>query len=112
MRFSCDRAALLEKLNVLARGVSSRSALPVLSGVLLQAREGRLDLFSTDMELSIKATVTTAHNAKTLVHPDFAPGAGQGLAIPNFGDGFTGPTPDIGAHQRGTPPMQFGVGVK
>ncbi len=28
MRFSCDRAALVEKLNVLARGVSSRSALP------------------------------------------------------------------------------------
>jgi DNA polymerase III subunit beta len=64
MRFSCDRAALVEKLSVLARGVSSRSALPVLSGVLLQAREGRLDLFSTDMELSIKATLTTAIEAE------------------------------------------------
>jgi len=43
--------------------------------------------------------------------PD-SPGAGQGLAIPNFSDGFTGPAPDMGAHQRGMPPMQFGVGVK
>lgn len=43
--------------------------------------------------------------------PD-SPGAGQGLAIPSFSDGFTGPAPDMGAHQRGTPPMRFGVGVK
>jgi DNA polymerase III subunit beta len=64
MRFSCDRVALVEKLNVLARGVSTRSALPVLSGVLVQAREGRIDLFSTDMELSIKATLTTAIEAE------------------------------------------------
>ena len=41
-----------------------------------------------------------------------SPGAGQGLAIPNFSAGFTGPAPDMGAHQRGTPPMQSGVGVK
>ena len=32
---------------------------PVLSGVLLQAADGRLDLYSTDMELSIKASLTT-----------------------------------------------------
>jgi len=57
MRFACDRTTLVDKLNVLARGVSTRSALPVLSGVLLQAREGRLELFSTDMELSIKASI-------------------------------------------------------
>ena len=59
MKFTCDRSALVDKLGVLARGVSTRSALPVLSGILLQAGEGRLDLFSTDMELSIKANLTT-----------------------------------------------------
>ena len=59
MKFTCDRSALVEKLGVLARGVSTRSALPVLSGILLQAGEGRLDLFATDMELSIKANLTT-----------------------------------------------------
>ena len=60
MRFTCDRTVLVDKLIILARGVSTRSALPVLSGILLQARDGRLELFSTDMELSIKATLTTA----------------------------------------------------
>jgi DNA polymerase-3 subunit beta len=59
MKFTCDRSALVDKLGVLARGVSTRSALPVLSGILLQAGEGRLDLFSTDMELSIKADFAT-----------------------------------------------------
>lgn len=57
MRLTVDRTALVDKLNVLARGVSTRSALPVLSGVLLQAADGRLDLYATDMELSIKASV-------------------------------------------------------
>jgi DNA polymerase-3 subunit beta len=60
MKLTCDRSALVDKLAILARGVSTRSALPVLSGVLLQASEGRLDLFSTDMELSMKASLSTA----------------------------------------------------
>ena len=57
MRLTCDRNVLVEKLTILGRGVSTRSALPVLSGVLLQAHQDRLDLHSTDMELSIKATM-------------------------------------------------------
>ena len=59
MRFTVDRTALVDKLNILSRGVSARSALPVLSGVLVQATDGRLDLYATDMELSIKASLTT-----------------------------------------------------
>jgi hypothetical protein len=43
--------------------------------------------------------------------PD-SPGAGQGVVIPNFTGKFSGPNPDIGAQQRGTPPMQFGLGGK
>ena len=40
--------------------------------------------------------------------PD-SPGAGAGQPIPNFSDGSTGKAPDIGAHQRGTRPIQYGV---
>jgi hypothetical protein len=36
-------------------------------------------------------------------------GAGAGEPIPNFSDGYTGPAPDVGAHQRGAPPMRFGL---
>ncbi len=57
MKFTCNRSLLVDKLTILARGVSTRSALPVLSGILLRAEDGRLDLYSTDMELSIKASL-------------------------------------------------------
>jgi DNA polymerase-3 subunit beta len=59
MKLTCDRSALVDKLAILARGVSTRSALPVLSGIMLQAQDGRLDMYSTDMELSIKASLST-----------------------------------------------------
>ena len=38
-----------------------------------------------------------------------SPGAGAGKPIPNFSRGYTGPAPDIGAHQRGEPPLRYGV---
>jgi hypothetical protein len=41
-----------------------------------------------------------------------SPGAGAGQFIPNFSDGHTGKAPDMGAHQRGAPPMRFGTGAR
>ncbi|MFC1761153.1 right-handed parallel beta-helix repeat-containing protein [Planctomycetota bacterium] len=42
--------------------------------------------------------------------PD-SPGVNAGQVIPNFSDGYTGKAPDIGAHQRGAPPIRYGVGA-
>ena len=41
-----------------------------------------------------------------------SPGAGAGEPLPNFSPAYTGPAPDVGAHQRGAPPMRFGVEAK
>jgi len=38
-----------------------------------------------------------------------SPGAGAGQPLPNFSQGYAGSAPDIGAHQRGAPPMRYGV---
>ena len=38
-----------------------------------------------------------------------SPGHDQGTVIPNFADHFSGKAPDIGAHEAGTAPMEFGV---
>lgn len=38
-----------------------------------------------------------------------SPGFDAGEVLPNFNDGFTGKAPDIGAHEAGTPLLQFGV---
>jgi hypothetical protein len=41
-----------------------------------------------------------------------SPGAGAGKRIPNFSSGDSGAAPDIGAHQRGAPAIQYGVAAK
>ena len=41
-----------------------------------------------------------------------SPGFDAGARIPNFNDDFTGAGPDVGAHEAGTPPMQFGINAR
>ncbi len=38
-----------------------------------------------------------------------SPGSDAALRLPNFNDDLMGQGPDIGAHEAGTPPMEFGV---
>jgi hypothetical protein len=38
-----------------------------------------------------------------------SPGYDAGVVIPNFNDNYNGAAPDIGAHEAGSPPMEFGV---
>lgn len=38
-----------------------------------------------------------------------SPGYDDGVVIPNFSDVFTGAAPDMGAHEAGTAPLEFGV---
>jgi hypothetical protein len=38
-----------------------------------------------------------------------SPGVAAGEPIPNFSEGFSGNAPDIGAHQRGAPPISYGL---
>ena len=40
---------------------------------------------------------------------DGSDGVDAGKVIPNFNDGYTGKAPDMGAHERATPAMVFGV---
>ena len=39
----------------------------------------------------------------------FSPGFDAGAVIPYFNDNYGGAAPDIGAHEAGSPPMEFGV---
>jgi len=38
-----------------------------------------------------------------------SPGYDAGAVIPNFNDNYSGAAPDLGAHEAGSPPMEFGV---
>jgi hypothetical protein len=39
----------------------------------------------------------------------FSPGYDAGVVIPNFNDHYSGAAPDMGVHEAGSPPMEFGV---
>jgi DNA polymerase-3 subunit beta len=54
MKFSIPCDQFVASLGVAARGVSTRSAIQTLSGVLVRAEGGRVDLQATDMELGIR----------------------------------------------------------
>src|SRR5918911_934499 len=57
LRVSVSREELSQKLGVVSRGVSTRTAVLVLGGIQLRAEAGRLHLAATDMELSLRASL-------------------------------------------------------
>ncbi len=57
LRVTCQKSDLAQALGVVSRAVSTRGAVQVLGGILLQAESGRLSLAATDMEISIRASL-------------------------------------------------------
>src|ERR687883_1737315 len=57
MKVSCTRDELTQKLAIVSRGVSTRTAVQILGGILLQAEHDRLTLAATDMELSLRTSL-------------------------------------------------------
>ena len=57
MKISVARGELLEALSTVGKGLSSRTTLPILSGILLSASGDSLTLQSTDLEVSMVASL-------------------------------------------------------
>ena len=57
LKTTCSRDDLLRGLGVVARGLSTRTTVQILAGILLDARDGRLSLAATDMELSLRTAL-------------------------------------------------------
>jgi DNA polymerase-3 subunit beta len=60
MKVICRSEELAEKLAVVGRGVSTRTSVHVLTGILVKAENGRLTLAATDMELSVRLAFDAA----------------------------------------------------
>ncbi len=60
MNFKADRATLLKTLAHVQSVVEKRNTLPILANVLIVAREGRLSLTATDMEIAVVQDVAAA----------------------------------------------------
>ena len=70
MKLVVSREAFLDRLGVVARGASTRSAIQTLSGVLLSVDDGNAELRATDTELGIRAGVeATAERDGAVVIP-------------------------------------------
>jgi DNA polymerase III subunit beta len=54
LRITVSKDELASRLAIVARGVSTRTAVLVLSGIQLRAQDGRLHLAATDMEVSLR----------------------------------------------------------
>ena len=56
----CDRKDLFEAVQTVGHAVSGRSALPILSHIIIQAEETGLRLVATDLELGISCRIPNA----------------------------------------------------
>jgi DNA polymerase-3 subunit beta len=57
LRVTCARDELARALGIVSRGVSTRTSVQILAGILLHASAGRLELAATDMELSLRTSL-------------------------------------------------------
>src|SRR5512133_2594554 len=57
LKATCPRDELTRALGVVSRGVSTRTTVQILAGILLQASGEKLDLAATDMELSLRTSL-------------------------------------------------------
>lgn len=58
MRLNVDRALFVDALSSVGRAVSTRSIIPALSGIQLQAETGSLTLTATDGDVSIRSKIS------------------------------------------------------
>ena len=57
LKATCSREALSHALGIVSRGVSTRTTVQILAGILLEAADGKLRLAATDMELSLRSSL-------------------------------------------------------
>jgi len=57
MKFGIGKSKLLELLQIVLGAVSSKSALPILGNVLIEARDEEIQFAATDLEISISSVI-------------------------------------------------------
>jgi DNA polymerase III subunit beta len=57
LKATCSREELSHAFGIVSRGVSTRTTVQILAGILLEAGDGKLRLAATDMELSLRSSL-------------------------------------------------------
>jgi DNA polymerase III subunit beta len=73
MRLTCAKEDLAAVLSVVGRATSTKSTVPVLGNVLIEAKDGNVIVAATDMELSLRAPlIATIEESGSVVLPRLA----------------------------------------
>lgn len=57
MKFTCEQGSLSKALGIVSKAVSTRSTVPVLKSILLEAKDGQLKMSASDLDFSIEKTI-------------------------------------------------------
>lgn len=57
MKFSAPKENLMYGINAVQKAISSKNTVPILSGIYLKAKGGKLTFAATDLEIAIECTV-------------------------------------------------------
>ncbi|MCL5290207.1 MAG: DNA polymerase III subunit beta [Bacillota bacterium] len=57
MKIICTRQNLIQGVSTAQRAVSAKNPLPILSGILLTAKDNRLEMHATDLEMGIQCII-------------------------------------------------------
>jgi len=55
MRLFCEKESFLKNISAVQRAVGTRSSLPILNNILLEAEKDNLNLMATDLEIAISS---------------------------------------------------------
>ncbi len=70
LRITCAAEDLAQRVAVVTRAVSTRTTVQILSGIRLDAGDGRLDVAATDMDLSLRTSLeASVEGAGSIVVP-------------------------------------------
>ena len=53
MSFTCSKKDIHEKLNLVIKSITNRTTMPILKGILIEAKEEEILIKGTDLEISI-----------------------------------------------------------
>ena len=53
MRFTCSKKDIYEKLNLVIKSITNRTTMPILKGILIEAKEEKILIKGIDLEISI-----------------------------------------------------------
>lgn len=58
MKFTCQQQTLSRALNTVSKAVSNKTTIPILKGILIEAKENKIIFSASDLDISIKKEIS------------------------------------------------------